>query len=319
MDSVPSSLVDFLTSHASFLVAGHHDPDADCIGSQLALASVLRRRGATVTLVNEGPFERQEIREYQHHFRTPQDDQPPPEAAAVIVVDCPGGTRLGEVVQRWTAQRPTAVVDHHPGDEARGDVLYIDSRCPAAAILVHRIAGVLGASLTEEEARWLYLGLAADTGFFRFLAAHQDEAFTVAADLVRCGASPRETDRMVSSGRSLESRRLIARMLDRVEALRDGAFLVTWQSLADEREFGTRRDSDALHRLLLAVENVRAIAVIRERADGCSVSFRAVDETDVSALASLLGGGGHHKAAGAKVPGELAHVLQAVRHVFLTT
>jgi len=209
------------------------------------------------------------------------------------------------------------VIDHHQGNEATGDVLFVEPSCPAAAILVYRVIVALGLELTSQEANWLFLGLAADTGFFRFLSAGQDEAFLVAAALSRAGASPRLTDRQVASGRSLESRRLLSRMLGRIESLHGGAILLTWQSLADEREFGQRRDSDALHHLMLTVAGVRAIAVIREKEDGCSISFRAVDDIDVSLVAATFGGGGHQKAAGAFVRKELQFALPLLRSALL--
>jgi len=157
------------------------------------------------------------------------------------------------------------------------------------------------------------MGLATDTGFFRFLEPDQHIAFTVAAELAASGASPRIIDNTLSTGRSLESRRLLARLLQRTERIRSGEFLLTYQTAADEKEFGPRRDSDALYRLLLAVEGVRAIALVKEKTGGCAVSFRAIDETDVGKLATLFGGGGHRKASGAFVKQDLASFLPRLR------
>src|SRR5204862_7035684 len=51
------------------------------------------------------------------------------------------------------------------------------------------------------------------------------------------------------------------------------------------------------------------------------VSFRSMGEVDVEALAHQFGGGGHHRAAGASLPGTMAdveaRVLNAAR-LFLT-
>ena len=267
--------------------------------------------------MNAGPFERQEIAAFEPLFHVPEQGSSPPEAEAVVILDCPGGDRLGDTVQPWVQNKPVAVIDHHLGDEAEGDVLFVESGCPAAAILVYRVITALALEPTSQEADWLFLGLAADTGFFRFLSEGQDEAFLVAAALSRAGASPRLTDRKVASGRSLESRRLLSRMLGRIEALQGGSILLTWQSLADEREFGQRRDSDALHHLMLTIAGVRAIAVLREKEDGCSISFRAVDEIDVSRVAATFGGGGHQKAAGAFIRKDLQTALPALRATLL--
>ena len=70
---VPEELLAFLRARSSFLVIGHQEPDADCIGSQFALGSFLTRLGKTVKQFNHGPFKRAEINRYQPLF-TPRID-----------------------------------------------------------------------------------------------------------------------------------------------------------------------------------------------------------------------------------------------------
>lgn len=326
---VPEALLDFIRRFGSFLLVGHKEPDGDCIGSQIALAGLLERQGKTVRNLNPGPFERQEISRYQHRFGAGVDRAgvdgtvlggvaaagPPPEAA--VVVDCSSADRIVPLDKALTGL-PVAVIDHHAAGERFGDVHYIEPRIPATTILVFNLFQTLGITPTAEESQALFLGLATDTGFFRFLSPEQHTAFSVAAELTRTGASPREVDRLISTGRPLESRFLLARILHRVEALRDGAFLLTYQTLADEKEFGTRRDSDALYRLLLAVDGVRVVALVKEKDRGCAVSFRAIDDTDVGALAARFGGGGHQKASGAFQESDLREFLPRIRDALLT-
>ena len=313
---VPPQIQDFLRSYKSFVVVGHKEPDGDCIGSQLALASLLRRSGKEVVLVNPGPFDRQEILPEEGDFSSSIDPARTPPPEAVFVVDCSSADRIGAVADQ-IRNLPVAVIDHHASGERFGDVHFIRPDIPATTILVYALFQAIGMDLIQQEAQQLFLGLATDTGFFRFLSTEQHVAYTVAAELTRAGASPREVDNRISTGRSIESRRLLARLLQRVEELRGGAFLLTFQTLADEKEFGTRRDSDALYKLLLAVEGVRVVAMIKEKTGGCAVSFRALDDTDVGKLAARFGGGGHQKAAGAFGAEKLSVFLRQVRSALL--
>lgn len=309
---VPEEVADFLRRKSSFLVVGHKEPDGDCIGSQLAIGSALQRCGKTVQLLNPGPFDRQEIAEQERLFSQRATFGGRSDPDAVLVLDCSSVDRVGEIAEDLEGL-PIAVVDHHASGESFGDVHYIRSTVPATTMLVLPLIRSLGLDPTPEEAQELFFGLATDTGFFRFLAPDQYCAFTTAADLVRAGASPREADRVVSSGRSIESRLLIARLLQRTEQLQNGAVLLTYQTAADDKEFGRKRDSDALYRLLLTVEGVRVVAVAKEKPEGTAVSFRATDETDVARLASLFGGGGHQKAAGAFIHDNLNTFLPRLR------
>lgn len=310
---VPGEVIEFFARHSAVTILGHLEPDGDCIGSQVALAGALRRRGTTVHLGSPGPFERPEIAAYQHEFVT-DPEQIPDTVTGVIVLDCSGADRI-EPFERLLTDRETLVVDHHKEGEAFGDVRWIRPDIPATTILVDALIETLVDGPDEREASALFLGLVTDTGFFRFLGAGQSIAFATAAHLTDRGASPRETADHLDSGRSLGSRRMIGRMLDRVEELEDGRVLLTYLTRQDELEFGNRRDTDTLYRLLLAVEDVRVIGVVKEKEHGCTVSFRANDDTDVSQLARTLGGGGHQKAAGAFSPAPLLDFIPRVRSI----
>ena len=309
--SPPADLISFIDSHTSFVVIGHMEPDGDCVGSQLALASILHRYGKQAQLVNPGPFERQEIQSYASFFAT-DPIEIEASSTATIVVDCSSVDRIGEFAH-LAETRPCAVIDHHSVGEPFGSVHFVHPEIPAATILVEALGKRLVGNITAREATWLFLGLATDTGFFRFVERHHGEAFDSAASLVRSGASPREIAGTLDGGRSWGGRKLIGKLLERAELLEDGAVAITYMTQIDEREYGSRRDSDALYRLLLSVEGIRVIAVLREKSNGSTVSFRANDDTDVAEIAREFGGGGHQKAAGAFLAYGISSAREMVR------
>lgn len=310
--AIPDDVLRFLSDHTGFLVLGHREPDGDCVGSQLALSSILAGEGKKAVCANPGPFDRQEIADFEAEFAEPIQIEQLGSVPAIIVVDCSGADRLGDLAH-YTDQLPILVIDHHATGERFGDVEFVRPAVPATTILIASLAVALQHTLTRDEAFFLFLGLVTDTGFFRFLGTGETTAFATATLLSKAGVSPREVDSHIRSGRSFESRQLISRMLDRVERLQGGRILLTYQTQADEREFGNRRDSDALYSLLLAIENVEMIAVAKEKPEGCTASFRAVGDIDVGALAAEFGGGGHKKAAGAYVSDDLTTFLYDLR------
>jgi len=64
----PEELVQFIINCPSFIIAGHKEPDGDCVGSQLALRSALLRLGKEAVVCSAGPFTRTELREYTQHL-----------------------------------------------------------------------------------------------------------------------------------------------------------------------------------------------------------------------------------------------------------
>lgn len=297
--SVPSELLEFIRQYRSFIVVGHKEPDGDCVGSQIALASALGRLGKACRLVNAGPFERTEISAEADRFDTDVQPHTLDSSTAAIVVDCSTADRIDRIAKQ-IAGVPLAVIDHHASGESFGDVRYIDPVAPANTVLIYRLIDALGLTPNSEEAHYLFFGLATDTGFFRFLDSRHADCFRIAADLVDRGASPRLIHRSIYAGKSIESRLLLARMIKRVETYAGGRFMLTYQTAADYKQFGPRRDTDALHNLLLAVDGVELLGVIREmpEGNGCAVSLRSTSSIDVGRLAAEFGGGGHQKAAG---------------------
>lgn len=314
---IPADVLAFFSRHQRILVVGHLEPDADCIGSELALGTALSRaRGLAVQFGSPGPFERPEIAPYAERFIT-DPAAVDGETTGVVVLDCSSPDRIAPFGEQLTG-RETLVIDHHRAGQDFGDLHFLRSDVPANTILVAALIDGLGIAIEEDVAGLLFLGLATDTGFFRFLDSSQGIAFAAAARLTEAGASARAVAERLNSGRSWGSRQIIARMLLRTEQLFGGEVLLSHMTRDDEREHGPRRDTDTLYGLLLSIEDVRVIAVVKEKDGGCTVSFRANDTTDVSALAAQLGGGGHQKAAGAFIPASIDTALPRVRNLLVS-
>lgn len=301
-ESALPALQEYLDSFATYYLLGHIDPDADCLASALALGHYLERNGKRVRYFNAGPFDRSEIREMEPIFLPRIDpgwkhNDPNP---AVVILDCSGPMRVGEELQTDIQDLPLAIIDHHPPLEELDCVHYIDSTAPAAALLVQRIIEFSGSAPNSVEARHLFLGFATDTGFFRHLESNGHESVASVARLIEAGASPRETYHRIFGGQSFVSRKLLGRILERTESHFDGQLLITFQTREDIVELGHEaRDSATVYDMLLGVAGVRAIAFLRDDEDGnCIGSLRSVDETDVSLVANIFGGGGHKRAAG---------------------
>ena len=314
--TIPPGLLDFIREGEKFLIAGHKEPDGDCVGSQIVLASVLQKLGKETILCSAGPFKRSEIKQYENLFYSAPEGNWGSDFR-VILVDCSSLERTGDI-SKYLEGRPMAVIDHHEAGDFANNTFFIEENATAATVLVLKLILALGLQPDREEAGFLFLGLCTDTGFFRHVDENGAETFEVAAALIRAGANPKAAYSAIYGGKSFDSRRSMGHVLARTESLFDGKLLLSSEDYDDVCRFGLDgRDSDSMYQLLQTVEGMEAIVFIRqETPEKCAVGFRSRSSVDVGSIAMSFGGGGHKNAAGVSIPGTVAEIRQKIIDIF---
>ncbi|MCL2721672.1 MAG: bifunctional oligoribonuclease/PAP phosphatase NrnA [Treponema sp.] len=322
LDPILNDLVQFINEGSVFLIAGHKEPDGDCVGCQLALRSILLRLGKSAQVCSAGPFKRTELKNYYNQFLSiPQmQDFCTPETK-VIIVDCSGKDRTGEI-EDFLDKFPIAIIDHHaavkhPPSTPQAPV-FVDAASPSCTLLIYKLVKALALELTKEEATLLLFGLCTDTGFFRHLTEKNYAVFEAAAEIIRHGAGPKSIFNIINGGKSLNSRILLGNILSRVESHFNGKLLISYETLDEFKKFGFEgRDSDSLNQMLLSIEGAEATVIIRQECDdNCTVSLRSLDNIDVSLIAASYGGGGHKNASGLAMKGDISTVKQIMLESF---
>lgn len=309
-DKLNKSILRALDEYDSFIIAGHQEPDGDCLCSQLALASFLNRKGKKTKLVSAGPFNRPEIKDWENFFTDSISSEDLAGKTLSIVTDCSSPDRTGKIGEQLS-KIPLMVIDHHSSGDNFGEYRYIDSNSPSTTMLIQHIIESSGSIPTAEEAEFIFLGFCTDTGFFRHIGSGNPDVFQAVSRLVEAGVSPNATHRVITGGRTHGSRRLLGRILDRSRLHYNGKLLVSWEALTDRSELETLdRDSDSMYQMLQSIGGVEAVAVIQEEKTGIySIGLRSNNDTDVGSIAKSFGGGGHQKAAGCTLSGAKEEVL----------
>jgi len=312
--TVPQALLDFIRDGTDFIIAGHEEPDGDCVGSQLAIASLLQRLGKTAVPCSAGPFKRNEVKPYAERFLPCPARR---EGMRVLVMDCTSRERVGDLPIDGL---PAASVDHHASGNPWGDAVYLDPDAPSVTFMTEKIFLALDMEILPEEAELLFLGLCTDTGFFRHLdGGDRSKAFfETVARLCGKGASPKKAFAAINGGKSLNSRILMGTVLAKTRSYYGGRLLVSDETLEESKRYGLEsRDSDMTYQLLQSIEGVEAMVLIRqETQEECTVGFRSRDRVDVAALAENFGGGGHKNAAGAKMRGIIRDLEKKITAAF---
>ncbi|MCF6746189.1 bifunctional oligoribonuclease/PAP phosphatase NrnA [Blastococcus sp. KM273128] len=300
--SAVAVLAEAARERATVVLSGHVQPDADALGSTLALAEGLRRRGARVLATFPGRFTLPaSLAWIPCAGGMVPADAVPSSPDVFVSLDAASPGRLGELAPLLDRARTSVVVDHHASNPGFGRVRLVDPAAPATVTLVADLLDGLGVALDERLATCLYAGLAADTGSFRF-GSTRPETHELAARLLATGIDHAEISRRLFDTAPFGWLGLLSVVAGRAVLEREvGAGLVwTWSSTAEAAEHGLPGEQlEALVDVVRSTAEADVACVLKGQDDGTwSVSLRSRGATDVARVATALGGGGHRAAAG---------------------
>lgn len=295
----------------------HINADGDGCGSEAAVARLLAQRGMSVHIVNPTPWPE------LFRFLLTDDvvDRSPEGAAALadidlfIVLDISDVKRLGglaSAVRSLTV--PSVVIDHHiASDDHVGDVLFTDTSACATGELVYDLAKALEFEMTPLIAKALYSAILTDTGGFRF-SNTTPRCHAIAADLLSAGVDPEELYQRVYASAPVGRLRLLADVLQTLGV--DEQKGLAWLSMPAGalEEYDVRsEDLDGIVEHARSIAGTRMAVFFRDLGHGkVKASFRSTGGVDVNAFARQFGGGGHARASGALIAGNLDDVRDRV-------
>lgn len=312
-------------------VLTHAKPDGDAVGSVLGIARSLLHRGIAATPVFLGPWAARfdpllpptrVIHENSGCF----EDPALVDADAVVIVDTGSWNQVADARAYIEPRREIAIViDHHQhGDPEMAATRHVDASAAAAAELVHvvakRILGVRSAAgLPKDVSEALYLGIATDTGWFKYPNT-TSRTLRLAADLMDAGVDADRLFQISEQGDTPARLRLIERALASLRLIDGDRGAIMCLSRADFADSGATDDeSGGIIDLPKAIGTVKVIALLTELEPALTkVSFRSkaaingADEVDVNKMAQRFGGGGHKHAAGAKIRKPLAEAADDI-------
>jgi bifunctional oligoribonuclease and PAP phosphatase NrnA len=294
-----------------FLVTSHVNPDGDGLASMLACARILRSLGKQVWLVADGFLSPRYGYLPQSDtvvlYREGLEDELP--VANVMTVDVPVLARLERVARLIPRHAAILKIDHHPGDEPFGLFNYVDTTVSSTAELVYYLCVALKIPFDAALATWIYTGIAFDTGRFRF-SSTTPNALVIAGEMVRAGANPQRIAEQLFYEYRPTTLSLLTSTLQSLEYVLDGRVVVLsldYTLLSQPRY--RDEDADGFVDYAVSLQGVEVALFLREHDPGeIRVSLRAKNAFDVREVAEVFGGGGHRKAAGARLSGTLEEV-----------
>jgi phosphoesterase RecJ-like protein len=317
-----SQIADQIRSADQLVLTTHAKPDGDAIGSVIALAEALATMGkkAECWIMPPLPKPLKFLTDgFKLHYHA-DDTNPLPskEPDRIIILDTGSWAQLMPM-KPWLEPRHDriSVVDHHLHGNDVGATIHTDPSAAATCQIVHALIQELGVEPTNRARHAMYVGLASDTGWFRF-SNTTAPVLRMAADLIDAGVNHAELHTATEQGERPQKLALMQRALANLQFIADNRAAVMSLEAKDFSDTGARpEETERFVDLPQLVGSVQAVAMIIETKPGklIRISFRSKPgpkAIDVNQLAQKFGGGGHARASGAKATGDLAEVIAQV-------
>ena len=297
------------------LIMTHMRPDGDAFGSALALSAALDFFNIPNQVCDESdiPSNLAFVEGIEKVRKAPQG-----EYDLVVTVDCSDEQRLGGLSEAFfLAKRKkmdTINIDHHISNTRFAKYNFVEE-CAANCMHMAKLIEYMGAPFDKKTAEYLLLGLLTDSGNF----AHDDvkeETLLLAAKLVKAGADIHRLNYMLFKRQPKARANLYARTMSGMRFYHDDRFAVIVVSKKNMEECGADTGmTEGFVDFPLNVDTVEVAASLLEVKKGqYKISLRSKTYVDVNRLAGCYGGGGHVRAAGCMLFGDVEDVLDRLSY-----
>ena len=304
---VSHALKELIYESSKVYIMGHKNPDMDCFGSSVGMASVIKQLGKPCSIVLDDDTSAIEyylnelkrdskyanLVETSEAVKKEMDDE-----ALFIIVDVHNRNYVNNLKLVEQAKRKV-IIDHHrrSADIIEDTLLnYIEVYASSTSEMVTEIIQYMveRPNLTELEAEGLLAGIYMDTKGFSFKTGVR--TFEAASFLRKSGAETTEVKKMFTD--NLTDFIQISDIIKSAEIENQIAIAVCPDTVKDTVIIAKSADE------LLNISGILASFVLADIDGSIYISARSIGEINVQIVLEALGGGGHMNMAGAKISNE---------------
>lgn len=307
--------IEMLDAATSVTVLCHVQPDADTVGSGLALGIVLKRKGIPVQVAFAVPADLPgSMNELPGlDLLVPACDVRE-KVDLVVTVDAGSRGRLGALGERLDGANAVLVIDHHRSNTRFGTFNVIDDGAESTTAVIARLFDQWEVDIDIDLAHCLFAGLVTDTGSFRWV---RPGSHAFAERLLATGIDGAYIARKLLDTHPFGWLPMLGSVLSSATLVRDaaGGRGLVYVVIRSEDSDGMRSEEiESVIDIVRTTAEAEVAAVLKQQhyQPVWVVSLRAKTEIDVSATAGTLGGGGHRNAAGYTATGEIGEVVESL-------
>lgn len=300
-------LKSILQTYKTFVISSHVNPDADAIGSELAIAAVLQKLGKKVKVINysETPyFLRFLDADNQIEVYKPENHDKIISSVDVIIIadtnDLRRTVKMENALRKSKAYK--ICVDHHQNPENFYKLGVINTEISSTGELVYKFIKETGIVVPDYNiALQVYSAIVTDTGSFKYERT-TPETLRIVAELLELGIVPNKILDKIYDQNKISKNRLLGKSLCTMELNNSGEICYMQITQEDLQETGsTEEEVDGFVNFCLSVQGVKIGILFFELADGMKVSLRSKGTIPVNEIAKEFGGGGHINASGIRL------------------
>lgn len=305
-----SHLIEIIERNNDFFLVSHIDPDGDAIGSLIALSLLLTRLGKKAVA-----YDRDGVPEIYRFLKCSEEivsSVPLSRTFDVtIFLECPSVERIGAECTSLIEKVPVWVnLDHHIDNARFGHLNIIEPELCAIGELIYELFTAMSEPIDIIVAEAIYTTIMTDTGSFKY-SNTSPRAHEISAELIRMGVKPFDVYQIVYENLSTPAAMIAARAHSTLE-INDGISCITITRKMLDEIGATAEDTHDIVSLGRAIGNVEVALLFRETESDIKVSLRSKGHIDVNKIAVGFGGGGHLRAAGCNIKGNMEEVKKQV-------
>jgi phosphoesterase RecJ-like protein len=308
-------VIDVLTRAKRVLVTTHFRPDGDALGTVAATILGLRKAGIEAEALLLSHLPRKYSFVFENNgivFHDVEKGWPASLSldrfGCLLVMDTGTWSQLPGLKEKIAGWRvPKIVVDHHLTQEDWADLKLVVKEASAAGEIAAELLDTWGIEYDKAIASALFLAITSDTGWFAF-SNTRPFTFRLAARLIEHGVDTDQMYQLLYQNERAERVALQTRAQQSLELLAGNRLAVMQVTRQDfEQTHAGVNDTENLINFPLQIRTVEVSLLFNEPMDTgpIRVSLRSKGQVDVAKFAEQFGGGGHARASGLKLPGEL--------------
>ncbi|MCS6967761.1 MAG: bifunctional oligoribonuclease/PAP phosphatase NrnA [Cytophagales bacterium] len=317
-----------LSSWQRIVIIPHQKPDADALGSSLALWGFFNKKGYQAVVISPTAYAdflswlpgnpqvvvySEQTEESCRYFIAQAD--------LIFCLDFNDLKRCAPL-DVFVNENPKALkvlIDHHQDKKDFADLEYCRVTAAATAELVYEFIHLIGSDqdIDCDIATCIYAGIMTDTGSFKY-ASVTPHIHRIVANLLEKGINHTVIHRNIYDNSTLDRLRLkgfaLSERLKVIPELSTAYFVLTKQDLNRfNHQIG---DTEGLVNYGLSIKGIKLAVILKEDDGFVKMSLRSVGDFSVNDLArNHFNGGGHINAAGGRLEMSIEEAEKTFLHV----
>ena len=201
-------------------------------------------------------------------------------------------------------------IDHHKTNKVPAKFKCVDFTAAACCEIIYNILKELNVKITKHIANCLYLGIASDSGCFKFENTTA-KTHIIAAELIEKGADFADINFKIFDCKTVEKLNLEKEIIENLKFYFNGAVAIVFiTEQIIKKTNATKEDCSSVSNIAAGIDKVLVAITAKQEENFFKISVRSKKGFDASSFCAKFGGGGHERAAGCLIKGEKEFVLK---------